>query len=887
MCLSRARLEKLCSSLIGDQTAKIDLLVNSEAGLLDDLADFGGSNDTQDVKLDIWFTALRLEEYIRDELGDLYIGRVNRVFQERSLALNLVKNSCFTDYKYMRLINLCVELCESCVYPHVSLLREGLTHLISRRGVEKSVDDLATIVELLTFFLREKETRDSDIELLYPLENLLREIVGKYAGQLQFNYAIRVKISKSPASSAKYDPFSNKGLELNNTIPNAVSIDNPLERSLLSLSLTLYSRLFQTLRSKLDDMPAVLWRDIHFCIFVTSLLKSGDISLRCAALTFLIQPYFMDENAWSQKQRLHQALPYLVDCLNFQPLPWWFDPFDTLNSLIELYHRHEPSNNPVIIFLSETNMMYGLLTLFADCLSLKYQNKYSLRSTTRFIKLCASFAAYDELYRSLLLEQKSLLNHLEFGLERHLGLLEEFLARKQILFDSLDENSGCLPPLYDSELAMAWLLLLKSFSRSVSALRTSLKRNRLAELLLDLVRVSYRVLQECKAAGEDFLTAEIDIMSVTLGCICNFVVEFSNLQSLISNNGIVAMIGDILRDPLFNSKQADSGQAPMPLQASADKVKTNALWVLRHLMYNCRNPEKLDLLSKIPMSKILEFINDPSWPVQEQCFELIRNLTCNSRRVVNILLENFRDITYETDTETSTKIAKGTTYLFQFLARKIKLIDPTDNIQKRTLIGVLYIIVNLVAVNENKKQLVIEQDEILDILRDILSESQQDIGRYANDSKLKLASLWILNNLLWNVAITHYTHHALEGYTLPHKGDESSQPITGSPFASETGVDISTEAPDDEDDEDIDDDLDDADDEDDDEEEEFVHDPISNAKARSRAKEANEAAVRRCKKLVEIGIYDLVKKNVFDESLSVREKARTLQYHMDLLLKDS
>lgn len=885
MPLSRAGLEKLSSSLIGDQVAKVELLANSEAGLLDELADFGASPSTQNLKLDIWFTALRLEEYIRDELGDLYIDRVNRVFRDRSLPFNLVSNHPLTNYKYMRLINLCAELCVPCDYPHVSLLREGLAHLINVEGNGNgSIDDLATIVELLTFFLRGKEMRGSDIDLLYPLESLLRKIVGKYACQLHFNYAIRVKISKSPSSSAKYDPFSNKGLELNSTIPNAVSIDNPLERSLLSLSLALYSSLFQTVRSKLDDMPAVLWKDIHFCTFVTSLLKSGDISLRCAALTFLTQPYFMDENAWNHKQRLHQTLPYLVDCLNFQPLPWWFDPFDTLNSLIELYHRHEPSSNPVIIFLSKTNMMYGLLTLFADCLSLKYQNKYSLRSTTRFIKLCASFAAYDELYRSLLLEQKSLLNHLESGLERHLELLEEFLARKQILFDSQDDNSGNLPPLYDSELAMAWLLLLKSFSRSVSALRTSLKRNRLAELLLDLVRVSYRVLQECKVAGNDFLIAEIDIMSVTLGCICNFVVEFSNLQSLISNNGIVAMIGDILRDPLFNSKLVENGQAPIPLQASADKVKTNALWVLRHLMYNCRNPEKLDLLSKIPMSKILEFINDPSWPVQEQCFELIRNLTCNSRKVVNILLENFRDITYETDAETSAKVARGTTYLFQFLARKIKLIDPTDSIQKRTLIGVLYIIVNLVAVNENKKELVIQQDEILDILRDILSESQQNVGRYGNDSKLKLASLWVLNNLLWNSAISHYTHHALEGYTLPQKGDESPQQITGSPFPSETGLDISTEAGDEEDDEDMDDDLDDADDEDDDEEEEFVHDPVSNAKARSRA---NEAAVKRCRKLLEIGIYDLVKKNVFDESLSVREKARTLQYHMDLLLKDA
>lgn len=894
MPMSKKELEKLSSSLIGDQVAKVELLMTSKAGLLDELVDFDASSETRNVKLDIWFTALHLDEYVRDELGDLYIERVRSVYQEHSLPSNLVSNSPSTNYKYMRLINLCVQLCLPCVYPHVSLLQGGLAHLITRRVVDgegddwdasTKADDFATIVELLTFFLREKETQGFDIELLYPLESLLREIVGKYAPGLQFSYAIRAKIAKSPSASVKYDPFSNKGLELNNTIPNAVSIDNPLERNLLSLSLVLYSSLYQALRSKLDDMPAQLWKDIHFCTFVTSLLKDGDINLRCAALTFLIYPYFMDDKAWSQKQRLNQVLPYLVDCLNFQPLPWWFDPFETLTSLIELYHRHEPSNNPVIIFLSKTNVIYGLLTLFADCLSLSYHNGHTLRTTTSFIKLCASFAAYDELYRSLLLEQKPLLSHLESGLESHLFLLEEFLDCKRYLVDSEDPKSSNLPPLYDNEIAMAWLLLLKSFSRSVSALRTSLKRNKLAELLLDLVRMSYKVVKESRYVGDDFLKAEIDIMSITLGCICNFVVEFSNLQSLISNNGIVELTGDILKDPLFNSKPAEKGHVSMALQANADKVKTNALWVLRHLMYNCRNPEKLDLLSKIPMSRILEFINDPSWPVQEQCFELIRNLTCNSRKVVNILLENFRDITYETDVETSTKIARGTTYLFQFLARKIMLIDPADIIQKRTLVGVLYIIVNLVAVNENKKELVIQQDEILDILRDILSESQQNIGRYGNDSKLKLASLWVLNNLLWNSAISHYTHHALEGYALPQRDDDGHQQMTGSPFASEAGMDVSGEGDDDDDeeDEDLDDDADEADDEDDDDEEEFIHDSVSNAKARTRA---NEAAVKRCKKLVDIGIYDLVKKNVFDESLSVREKARTLQYHMDLLLKD-
>lgn len=879
MCTVGDELRKLCDSLVGDQLAKVELLTSARSGFLDDLIDFGVNAQFQDAKLDILYTALHLDEHIRDELGELYIDVVERIYGEASLASDLMANDPSINYKYMRLINLCVNFCPPCVYPHLPSLQEGLVLLISRSlsgctdDEDAYMNDLGTIIELLNYFLHEKDALDP--ELLCHLEGLLKQIVDKYAYDLHFNYAIRVKITKSSSAAAKYDPLSNKGIESNNTVPNAVSIQNSMDRRLLSLGLALYSSLVETEDSTYDNGLS-LWKDVHFTTFVTSLLKSGDINLRCSALVFLTHPYFVDEKAWDQKQRLKQILPYLVDCLNFQPLPWWFDPFEILDSLIEIYHMHEPLDNPVIMFLSKTNVMYGLLTLFAECLSLKHQVKSSLRSTTKFVKLCASFAAYDELYRSLLLEQKPLLSHLEFGMETHLKLLKKFLAYQPVIMESCRDEAGSFPPLYDTELVVAWLQLLKSFSRSVSALRTSLKRNRLAELLLDLLQTTYQVTQEGEFAGKDFLSAELDVMGITLGCICNFVVEFSNLQSFMLSNGIVDITGEILK-PAMGRRLSGIDES------KANAVKTNALWVLRHLMYNCQNAEKLDLLSKIPMSTILEYINDPSWPVQEQCFQLIRNLTCNSRKVVNILLEKFKDVKFENDPKTFTRVGRGTTYLFQFLARKIKLIDPTDIIQRKTLEGVLYIIVNLAAVNENKKELVIEQDEILNLLGDILSETQQKVERYGNDSKLKLASLWVLNNLLWNSTISNYTQYALEGYAPSHKDEERGPPNPTSPFATEGDIDESMMNEEEEEEEEEENDDDDADEDDDDEGDEFVHGSSTTTDLRSSA---NSAAVKRCKKLVDMGIYDLVKQNVFDESLSVREKARTLQYHMDLLLKD-
>ncbi|CAI4964982.1 BBT_HP_G0054440.mRNA.1.CDS.1 [Saccharomyces cerevisiae] len=453
----------------------------------------------------------------------------------------------------------------------------------------------------------------------------------------------------------------------------------------------------------------------------------------------------------------------------------------------------------------------------------------------------------------------------------------------------------CLPPIYDHDFVAAWLLLLKSFSRSVSALRTTLKRNKIAQLLLQILSKTYTLTKECYFAGQDFMKPEIMIMGITLGSICNFVVEFSNLQSFMLRNGIIDIIEKMLTDPLFNSKKAwddNEGERRIALQGiPVHEVKANSLWVLRHLMYNCQNEEKFQLLAKIPMNLILDFINDPCWAVQAQCFQLLRNLTCNSRKIVNILLEKFKDVEYKIDPQTGNKISIGSTYLFEFLAKKMRLLNPLDTQQKKAMEGILYIIVNLAAVNENKKQLVIEQDEILNIMSEILVETTTDSSSYGNDSNLKLACLWVLNNLLWNSSVSHYTQYAIENGLEPgHSPSDSENPQStvtigynesvaggysrGKYYDEPDGDDSSSNANDDEDDDN---------DEGDDEGDEFVRTPA--AKGSTSNVQVTRATVERCRKLVEVGLYDLVRKNITDESLSVREKARTLLYHMDLLLK--
>ncbi|CAI5169240.1 AVN_HP_G0119720.mRNA.1.CDS.1 [Saccharomyces cerevisiae] len=175
----------------------------------------------------------------------------------------------------------------------------------------------------------------------------------------------------------------------------------------------------------------------------------------------------------------------------------------------------------------------------------------------------------------------------------------------------------------------------------------------------------------------------------------------------------------MLTDPLFSSKKTwddNEDERRIALQGiPVHEVKANSLWVLRHLMYNCQNEEKFRFWPKsMNLFWILLMIHVGQY--KPNVFQLLRNLTCNSRKIVNILLEKFKDVEYKIDPQTGNKISIGSTYLFQFLAKKMRLLNPLDTQQKKAMEGILYIIVNLAAVNENKKQLVIEQDEILNIM---------------------------------------------------------------------------------------------------------------------------------------------------------------------------
>ncbi|SCU85026.1 LAFA_0D13454g1_1 [Lachancea sp. 'fantastica'] len=968
-------LRHLKSSLIGDDLAKWRFLKDPGEAMVARIIDTAlgpqnkgaSSNESENLRSEAFDLILMLVNLGGNEkqgLGDTYNAMVQLILSK--IRFSKV-DSYLTALRKAQLMNLCLENVHTSLPGLLDLhaaVRATFVRYVHERVHNRGSPFYDTIIAELLCCISRQEALEADTDVFLATYALLQKMSEKYQHQLHFRYMVAERrLDQDSQQYSLYD-FAQSQRSFTKSpygCPDPVEPRSATDVSLFCLSLNIYLDLRGAMDLSVAN-GANLKESKSFQLLLMSFLKSHNMALRCSALKFMADGYLhgsSDTNS-VETEGLFLWLPHLCECLNYESLPWWFDAIDTLTDLVNWCNEHHPLNNPISNFLLETNLMNSIVHMLAQCLALYRRDHDTLGTMGKLIKLCAALTSFSETTRRRLFTNKALLQHAETGLDLHLQLLDCFIAQKSTV--SFDLQKKDLQPLYDTECTFSWVLLLKSFSRSVTALRTFLKRNRLAELLLNLVKRTCVLSEDPQFRGSALLNGEIKIMSAALGTLSNFVVEFSNLQSHIVENGIIEVVGKILKSSLFNENaNAEIGAAGRDSCPSRiQDVQKNALWVLRHLMYNSHNEEKLELISIIPMETILQFVNNSNWLVQEQCFQLLRNLTCNSRKMVNILLENFDDSENSGGLQAHSGGARST-YLFEFLAHKLKMLDPEDASQAKTLEGVLYIIVNITAINENKRQMVIDQDDILLFIKQVLSS----VGGGYHRADIEVACLWILTNLIWasttsNFLISATQPHPVSEQTASHAsgsssllrhnaqtddkdlsreprrdrndnddqdepmrdnvhdelsngfsqdGEESLQEHEHEQGAEQGQVQVRRSQNEIMDDGNDDDDDDDDDDEDDDHEEEEDEDRISedeDDEDDSSSQRALDPTVRtafeltrpknfglpaklrifaaqRCAKLVQMGLYDVVKTSTIAGDMAVRDQAKLLLFHMDLL----
>ncbi|AMD20668.1 HDL076Cp [Eremothecium sinecaudum] len=876
----------LKNRMVGDQICKLQIF-HKDAKLIYKLIGIDYSDTKLKLEsLDLLLSLMNLDPDIRNQLDFHYADTVAKILQSIELNEDCPIELC---YKTAKLVNLCLNNCDihyktDSIDVHGSvpecfgkLLSSYLSESRPMCSDERSVLWASTIFELSILVLKCGHEDRLPPDVVESLETLLLSIVETYIPQLDCKYVIQLSIPHK-AHQEPFQPTSNKGLYPNEPLPftsapNGVEIYNPLDEALFWLTVVLYVETF-----KVNPTRSNLWLNTSFTIFIASLLKSNNINLRSCAVYFLSTPYFFNPKNKLPMQPLQLWLPTLINLVNYSDVPWWLSPIDTITKLISYFNSQNPLNNEVIEFLYRTNILHGLITVFVKCLSLDYQTAASLATITSYLKLFSQVTSNDEKCRLLLLEDGRLMQHLEHALQTHLDLLSMFLLNTEKMQLSLSPEDS-MPPFYTSKLTLQWVTLLKSFSRSVNSLRTRLRRTLLGDQLLQLAETIYTLLKRASFASDELLTAEMEILAMVFAVISNFAMEFSNLQVYMVKHGVLQMAHDILVDPIFNDQAICNEEYELYKQrfppANIGAVKVNVLWMLKHLIYNSSTEDKLDLLKVIPMDTILEYINDKNSAVQEQCFQLLRNLTCNSRKVINMLLYHFVDKQSQVnceDTELS-KYVMRSTYLFEFLTHKLRTLDPKNSHQMGTIVSIIHIIVNFTVINESKRHMVIEQEELLEIVKTILSESRENCSRYCNNEEAKLGCIWMLTNLIWNSSFSSYTHSAPIEYTPTAPTSDSSirhpSDLRSARLEATTGASFSDDSEDNADADDEGVDVDDA---------EFVRFPVSSPNARN-------PALTRYRRLEKIGFYELIHERTFDEFLNVRERARTLLFHMDMLRK--
>ncbi|KAH3683204.1 hypothetical protein WICPIJ_005817 [Wickerhamomyces pijperi] len=367
----------------------------------------------------------------------------------------------------------------------------------------------------------------------------------------------------------------------------------------------------------------------------------------------------------------------------------------------------------------------------------------------------SSFASKEEANRDSIIRRNNVVV---------LNIIEEVLRNYMVLKAKHEKKNKSNPELkikeLDHELAISALQLLKSLSRSIVTLRRYLVDLKIPSVLIDLVKpscsfdaVNVEADEKCSDSedmdvdSEDSSTEFLDLLrkktrreneviSLTLAVLANLILEFSPLRKTFLELGLITIIRLYLEkgsDPEFSS-------------LIDFDIKFNSLCVVKHLVYNEKMKFKEELIvDQISLPVIYAYLKDDiEIPLQDQALNVLKNLTSNCNK-----LQTYRILQYYQSMELDEVLDHGrlneTCLFFKLLIGKLK--DPKyDNkvgayvheIRETTI----YIFAHFLKSNEKLRNILIDNIELLKIMKDILTSSE-------SPDKLKTAAVWFLINLTW------------------------------------------------------------------------------------------------------------------------------------------
>ena len=185
--------------------------------------------------------------------------------------------------------------------------------------------------------------------------------------------------------------------------------------------------------------------------------------------------------------------------------------------------------------------------------------------------------------------------------------LREENRRQAIESKVLDRIIQCLSNP-DPKIKSAACQCTRSLSRSVKNLRTHLVD---AGVVLPLIKL-------LSDSNEQVL------ISAT-ATICNIVLDFSPMKkTFLENHGISSLVSMLSKE---NSN-----------------LRLNALWALKNLLFQADSDIKVQVLNQLGRELILELCQDPSFVIQEQILNLIRNSACGKEQDIDFVIQSLGSV---------------------------------------------------------------------------------------------------------------------------------------------------------------------------------------------------------------------------------------------------
>ena len=206
--------------------------------------------------------------------------------------------------------------------------------------------------------------------------------------------------------------------------------------------------------------------------------------------------------------------------------------------------------------------------------------------------------------------------------------------------------------------------LVRSFSRSVSILRTSLVDAGAANRLVALLK---------NDEEQDFVKTEV------IATICNLALKFSPMKTFLIESGGLAKLIELAQ------REHD------------ENIRLNALWAIKNVLFSSDTETKVTVTNALTFDFIAELAVDASPAIQEQALNIIRNLASSPS-------------SREADIEMTLK-GIGEERLFELLENII-----WAGAKDAVLEHAAYVLVNIATGGEQHRKAIIDRPNLLDAL---------------------------------------------------------------------------------------------------------------------------------------------------------------------------